>query len=252
MIKGFVNKCSKCGAPIDPPKRGNYSCDFCGAKYSTEGLFEKSTNFLKIITKTKGYNSSIIIPVGLGSVLLALLIFRYPSFQKNKIKIVPTPQTQNIIINQPNFEGNFLEESIEKNIKESIKKSIWEEFLLEKKSYLQGDTLEKVGTQTASKVIGADEKDLFLYRAMGSSYLCIALNTGIEFPKALGVASGTFVQAIEGKHGGIVKELGNKKLERKKIFNGATYQIVATAIKYCPDSIPIEVRRKLRKIENSL
>ena len=98
------------------------------------------------------------------------------------------------------------------------------------------------------KLQAATEQDLYLYKGMGASYLCIASKAGIEFPKALGVASATYVQVIEGKHGGAVKELGDKKLERKKLFAGAEFQIVTTAIQYCPDSVPEEVTKKVRKI----
>ena len=94
----------------------------------------------------------------------------------------------------------------------------------------------------------ATEQDLYLYKGMGASYVCIASKAGIEFPKALGVASATYVQVIEGKHGGAVKELGDKKLEREKLFAGAEFQIVTTAIQYCPDSVPEEVTKKVRKI----
>ena len=83
---------------------------------------------------------------------------------------------------------------------------------------------------------------------MGASYLCIASKAGIEFPKAVGVASATYVQVIEGKHGGILKELGDKKLERDKLFAGAEFQIVTTAIQYCPDSVPKEVTKKVNEI----
>ena len=55
------------------------------------------------------------------------------------------------------------------------------------------------------KLQAAKEEDLYLYKGMGASYLCIASKAGIEFPKALGVATATYVQVIEGKHGGIVK-----------------------------------------------
>ena len=94
----------------------------------------------------------------------------------------------------------------------------------------------------------ATEQDLYLYKGMGASYLCIASKAGIEFPKALGVASATYVQVVEGKHGGAVKELGDKKLEREKLFAGAEFQIVTTAIQYCPDSVPKEVTKKVNKI----
>ena len=98
------------------------------------------------------------------------------------------------------------------------------------------------------KLQAATEEDLYLYKGMGASYLCIASKAGIEFPKAVGVATATYVQVIEGKHGGVVKELGDKKLERNKLFAGAEFQIVTTAIKYCPDSVPKEVTKKVNKI----
>ena len=97
-------------------------------------------------------------------------------------------------------------------------------------------------------LMAATEQDLYLYKGMGASYLCIASKAGIEFPKAVGVATATYVQVIEGKHGGVVKELGDKKLEREKLFAGAEFQIVTTAMKYCPDSVPKEVTKKVKKI----
>ena len=94
----------------------------------------------------------------------------------------------------------------------------------------------------------ATEQDLYLYKGMGASYLCIASKAGIEFPKAVGIATATYVQVIEGKHGGVVKELGDKKLERDKLFAGAEFQIVTTAVQYCPDSVPEEVIKKVNRI----
>ena len=94
----------------------------------------------------------------------------------------------------------------------------------------------------------ATEQDLYLYKGMGASYLCIASKAGIEFPKAVGIATATYVQVIEGKHGGLVKELGDKKLERDKLFAGAEFQIVTTALQYCPNSVPKEVSKKVNRI----
>ena len=108
-------------------------------------------------------------------------------------------------------------------------------------------TLFKQGIK-AEKLSAATDKDLFLYKGMGASYLCIASKAGIEFPKAVGVATATYVQVVEGKHGGKIKELGSKKLEREKLFAGAECQIVTTAMQYCPDSIPKEVTKKVNKI----
>ena len=94
----------------------------------------------------------------------------------------------------------------------------------------------------------ATEQDLYLYKGMGASYLCIATKAGIEFSKAMGVATATYVQVIEGKHGGLVKEVGDEKLERNKLFAGAEFQIVTTAIQYCPDNIPKDVTNKVDEI----
>ena len=98
------------------------------------------------------------------------------------------------------------------------------------------------------KLIPADDKDLYLYKGMGASYLCIAEKAGVEFPKALGVATATYVQVLEGKHGGLIKELGDTKLERKQLFAGAEFQIVSTAMNYCPDSIPKDVSQKVNDL----
>ena len=98
------------------------------------------------------------------------------------------------------------------------------------------------------KLLPANEKDLYLYKGIGASYLCIASKAGIEFPKAVGIATATYVQVLEGKHGGLVKELGKKKVEREKLFAGAEFQIVTTAIKYCPESVPKDVTKKVEKI----
>ena len=99
-----------------------------------------------------------------------------------------------------------------------------------------------------NNLLPATEKDLYLYKGMGASYLCIASKAGIEFPKAVGVATATYVQVLEGKHGGLIKDLSDKKLDREKLYSGAEFQIVTTAIQYCPDSVPKKVTKKVNKI----
>ena len=44
------------------------------------------------------------------------------------------------------------------------------------------------------KVQASTETDLFLYRQMGASYLCIATNAEVDFEKGLGIASATFAK----------------------------------------------------------
>ena len=95
--------------------------------------------------------------------------------------------------------------------------------------------------------IAASEKDLFLYRQMGASYLCIASKADVDFNKGLGIASATFANVIIGKHGGAIKELGNKKLDEKKIYNAGTFQIVGSALNICPESIPKNIKNDYNK-----
>jgi len=97
------------------------------------------------------------------------------------------------------------------------------------------------------KLIAASEKDLFLYRQMGASYLCIASKAEVDFNKGLGIASATFANVIIGKHGGAIKELGNEKLDEKKLYNAGTFQIVGSALNICPESIPKNIKNDYEK-----
>ena len=98
-----------------------------------------------------------------------------------------------------------------------------------------------------TKLTAASEKDLFLYRQMGASYLCIASKAEVDFNKGLGVASATFANVIVGKHGGVIKELGNEKLDEKKLYNAGTFQIVGSALNICPESIPDNIKKDYEK-----
>ena len=98
-----------------------------------------------------------------------------------------------------------------------------------------------------TKLTAASEKDLFLYRQMGASYLCIASKAEVDFNKGLGVASATFANVIIGKHGGVIKELGNEKLDEKKLYNAGTFQIVGSALNICPESVPDKIKKDYEK-----
>ena len=96
-------------------------------------------------------------------------------------------------------------------------------------------------------LIAATEEDLFLYRQMGASYLCIASKAEVDFNKGLGIASATFANVIIGKHGGAIRELGNEKLDDKKLYNAGTFQIVGSALNFCPESIPKNIKKDYEK-----
>ena len=104
--------------------------------------------------------------------------------------------------------------------------------------------INTIGKQIKAEknLIAASEKDLFLYRQMGASYLCIASKAEVNFNKGLGIASATFANVIVGKHGGVIKELGKEKLDQKRLYNAGTFQIVGSALNICPESIPKNVK----------
>ena len=105
----------------------------------------------------------------------------------------------------------------------------------------------KKPVKAEKNLIAASEKDIFLYRQMGASYLCIASKAEVDFNKGLGIASATFANVIIGKHGGALKELGNKKLDEKKLYNAGTFQIVGSALNICPESIPRNIKEDYKK-----
>ena len=101
-------------------------------------------------------------------------------------------------------------------------------------------------------LIAATEEDLFLYRQMGASYLCIASKAKVDFNKGLCIASATFANVIIGKHGGAIRELGNEKISEKKLYNAGTYQIVGSALNICPESNPKDIKNDYEKRLNQL
>ena len=104
----------------------------------------------------------------------------------------------------------------------------------------------KAGTSPASN------EDVFLYRGMGSSFVCNARTAKIEFPKAVGVAAATYVQLLNGRHGGLVASTGSKKLTNEQLFAGAEFQIITGAMEFCPDKVPADVKTKVEKAVKEL
>ena len=113
-------------------------------------------------------------------------------------------------------------------------------------SLLEINTLNKQ-VKAEKNLIAASEKDLFLYRQMGASYLCIASKAEVDFNKGLGIASATFANVIIGKHGGAIKELGDERLDERKLYNAGTIQIVGSALNICPESIPKKIKNDYEK-----
>ena len=108
-------------------------------------------------------------------------------------------------------------------------------------------TIIKREIKAEKKLPAATEADLFLYRQMGASYLCIAAKAEVDFGKGLGIASATFANVIMGKHGGLIEEIDSKKLDQKTLYNSGTFQIVSSALNICPESIPKDIKNDYDK-----
>ena len=113
-------------------------------------------------------------------------------------------------------------------------------------TFFEVNTINKQ-VKAEKNLLAASEKDLFLYRQMGASYLCIASKADVDFNKGLGIASATFANVIIGKHGGAIKELGNKKLDEKKLYNSGVFQIVGMELNICPESVPKNIKNDYDK-----
>ena len=113
-------------------------------------------------------------------------------------------------------------------------------------TFFEINTINKQA-RAEKNLMPASDKDIFLYRQMGASYLCIASKAEVDFSKGLGIASATFANVIIGKHEGVIKELGNEKLTEKRLYNAGTFQILGSALNICPESIPKEIKSDYEK-----
>ena len=102
------------------------------------------------------------------------------------------------------------------------------------------------------KYIPATDEDIFLYRQIGISYICMARQIEVEFPKAISLAAKNYALLISSRHGGIIKGLGNEKLPDKNIYNGAILQLLDGAMRNCPDMVPEEDKKKFLKTVDEL
>ena len=113
-------------------------------------------------------------------------------------------------------------------------------------TFFEINTLNK-RLEAEKNLAAASDKDLFLYRQMGASYLCISSKAEVDFKKGLGIASATFANVIMGKHGGAIQQLGDKKLDQKKLYQAGTVQILESALNICPESVPKNIKNDYEK-----
>tara|TARA_A100001035_G_C27445043_1_gene347667 strand:- start:15 stop:380 length:366 start_codon:yes stop_codon:yes gene_type:complete len=100
----------------------------------------------------------------------------------------------------------------------------------------------------------ATQQDLFLYKQMGASYLCKAINDKIDFDfkKALAISTYTFAEVIFSKHDNVIQGVGNQKLTSEQVLYLGEIEILNSAIKICPKQIPNDVKKNFEETLNKL
>ncbi len=102
------------------------------------------------------------------------------------------------------------------------------------------------------KALAASRNEMNLYRQIGISYLCLARQAKVDFPKSISIASNNFALIVSKKHGGLIEEIGDKKLTNDQIYQGSYLQLVEGAIQLCPDQVPEEDKKKFLKAVEQL
>ena len=116
----------------------------------------------------------------------------------------------------------------------------------------ESNTTDKSSKETEIKYSPASPKEMNLYRQIGISYFCLARQSKVKFSQSISIASNNFALIISKKHGGLIKEIGDKKLSNDQIYQGSYLQLVEGAIQLCPDSVPEEEKEKFLKAVEQL
>ena len=95
--------------------------------------------------------------------------------------------------------------------------------------------------------IPASREEMNLYRQIGISYLCLARQAKVDFPKSISIAANNFALIVSKKHGGLIEEIGDKKLSNEQVYQGSYLQLIEGAIQLCPDQVPEDEKKKFLK-----
>ncbi len=98
------------------------------------------------------------------------------------------------------------------------------------------------------KLTPATSEEMYFYKQIGISYVCLARQAKIEFNKSISIASNNFALIVSTKHGGLIEEIGDEKLTNKQIYQGSYLQLIEGAIQLCPDQVPEEEKKKFNCI----
>ena len=102
------------------------------------------------------------------------------------------------------------------------------------------------------KLTPASDEEMYFYKQIGISYVCLASQAEVEFSKSISIASNNFALIVSKKHGGLIEEVGDEKLTNNQIYQGSYLQLIEGAIPLCPDQVPEEEKKKFLKAVEQL
>ena len=102
------------------------------------------------------------------------------------------------------------------------------------------------------KLTPASVEEMYFYKQIGISYVCLASQAEVEFSKSISIASNNFALIVSKKHGGLIEEVGDEKLTNNQIYQGSYLQLIEGAIQVCPELIPEEEKEKFKKAVEEL
>ena len=102
------------------------------------------------------------------------------------------------------------------------------------------------------KYTPASNEEMYFYKQIGISYVCLARQAKVDFPKSISIASNNFALIVSKKHGGLIEEVGDEKLTNNQIYQGSYLQLIEGAIQLCPDQVPNEEKEKFLKAVDEL
>ena len=109
-----------------------------------------------------------------------------------------------------------------------------------------------ISTQNEITSSPASIEEMYFYRQIGISYVCLARQAEIDFNKSISIASNNFALIVSKKHGGLIEEIGDEKLTTNQIFQGSYLQLIEGAIQLCPEQVPEEEKKKFLKAVEQL
>ena len=102
------------------------------------------------------------------------------------------------------------------------------------------------------RFIPATREEMNFYRQIGVSYFCLARQAKVEFNQSISIATNNFTLIVSQKHGGLIEEIGDKKLTNDQVYQGSYFQLIEGAIQLCPDQVPDEDKKEFLKAVEKL